>query len=67
MSSRQNQATVTTVTSTPRPKWCGDCKANSAAAVDLFALFPDGLTYITTVAACEICDDPADQEGAGRG
>lgn len=66
MSTPKGGCTVTTVTSSPRPQWCHDCKANSAAAVDLFALFPDGLTFITTVAVCEICDDPSDQE-ASRG
>lgn len=58
---------VTTVTSTPRPTWCAVCKAETGSVVDVFALFPDGLTFITTVAVCEICDDPADQQGAGRG
>jgi hypothetical protein len=50
--------------SEPRPQWCGTCKANTAAAVDVHALFPAGLTRVATVAVCEICDDPGLQEDA---
>lgn len=66
MTSREQQLSVTVATSEPRPKWCDDCKANSAIAVDVFALFPTGLTFLGTFAFCEICDDPADQEDTNR-
>lgn len=49
---------VAVAVSDPRPKWCGVCKAETAAAVDIHALMPGGLVYLTTVAVCEICDDP---------
>lgn len=63
MTSREApHVTVTTATSGPRPKWCPECKANTALAVDVYALFPTGVTYVTTVAVCEICDDPDDPE-----
>ncbi|MER6563320.1 hypothetical protein ABT300_37460 [Streptomyces sp. NPDC001027] len=62
MNSREARLTVTVATSLPRPTWCPDCKANSALAVDVYALFPTGVTFISTVAVCEICDDPDDPE-----
>ncbi|MEU0627765.1 hypothetical protein [Streptomyces sp. NPDC005989] len=62
MTSREAHITVAAATGGPRPKWCPDCKANSALAVDVYALFPAGVTYVTTVAVCEICDDPDDPE-----
>lgn len=40
-----------------RAKWCIVCKAETMVVVDVFAMFPSGITYITTVSACEICDD----------
>lgn len=54
---------IAVAVSAPRPKWCPECKAETAAAVDVHALFPTGLTYVTTIAVCEICDDPSLQEG----
>ncbi|MXM67055.1 hypothetical protein GR925_27400 [Streptomyces sp. HUCO-GS316] len=51
---------IAVVAGEPRPKWCPDCKAETAAAVDLHALLPGGLVYLTTVAVCEICDDPGE-------
>lgn len=62
MNRREAHVTVTVATSRPRPKWCPDCKAETALAVDVCALFPTGVTYVTTVAVCEICDDPDDPE-----
>ncbi|MDQ0962021.1 hypothetical protein QFZ66_005899 [Streptomyces sp. B4I13] len=62
MNSGEVRVTVTVATSRPRPAWCPDCKANSAFAVDVHALFPTGVTFISTVAVCEICDDPDDPE-----
>ncbi|UJV42973.1 hypothetical protein [Streptomyces sp. AMCC400023] len=52
---------VTVATSAPRPRWCPTCKAETAVAVDVHALFPSGLTHLTTLVLCEICDDPDDQ------
>lgn len=66
MNSREARVTVTVATARPRPKWCPRCKANSALTVDVYALFPTGVTFINTVAVCEICDDPDDPE-ANRG
>lgn len=63
MNSRKARDTsVTVTTSRPRPKWCPNCKAQTALAVDVYALFPAGVMYVTTVAVCEICDDPEDPE-----
>lgn len=62
MNSQEVTLAVTTATSTPRAKWCPDCKAYTAVAFDVFALVPTGLTYLATYALCEICDDPSDQE-----
>lgn len=57
---RAQEVRVTLVTGKPRLKWCEECKAFTAGAVDVHALFPTGLTYVTTIAVCEICDDPED-------
>ncbi|MEU1180632.1 hypothetical protein ABZ464_23830 [Streptomyces sp. NPDC005820] len=62
MTSREARLTVAVATSQPRHKWCPGCKANTGLAVDVHALFPTGVTYVTTVAVCEICDDPDDPE-----
>ncbi|MEU0058688.1 hypothetical protein [Streptomyces sp. NPDC006334] len=62
MTSREARVTTTVATSDPRPKWCPGCKATTALAIDVFALFTTGMTHVTTVAVCEICDDPDDPE-----
>ncbi|PWI06520.1 hypothetical protein DIZ27_32790 [Streptomyces sp. NWU339] len=62
MSPREIRVTVTTAMSEPRSKWCPGCKAMTALAVDVFGLFPTGVVHITTVAVCELCDDPDDQQ-----
>lgn len=62
MNGRRAQVRIALATSEPRPRWCPECKAETAIAVDVYALFPTGLTYVTTVSLCELCDDPADQE-----
>lgn len=61
------QLLTPTVTGVPRVKWCPTCKALTGVAVDILALFPAGPANLTTVTFCEICDDPDDQEGDGRG
>ncbi|MFJ5037953.1 hypothetical protein [Streptomyces parvulus] len=56
------EAPITTATSEPREKWCPACKAYTAVAFDVHALFPTGLTWLGTFTVCELCDDPSDQE-----
>lgn len=59
--------TVTPVMSAPSTEWCGVCKAPTLIASQLLLLTPHGVTPRETFAWCEICDDPAFQEEAGRG
>ncbi|MGW3447324.1 hypothetical protein [Streptomyces sp. NPDC001076] len=62
MNRREARVAVTVATGRPRPAWCAHCKANTGLAVDVYALFLTGVTYVITVAVCEICDDPDDPE-----
>jgi hypothetical protein len=60
------QLLTPTITGVPRTKWCPTCKALTAVAVDVLALFPAGPSRVATVEFCEIHDDPDDPE-ATRG
>lgn len=55
---------VAVTVSEPRANWCPDCKAETAVAVDIYALRPGGVVYVTTVAVCELCDDPEESTRA---
>lgn len=63
---RRTDLITPTITGVPRSRWCPTCKALTAAAIDVLALFPAGPTRVSTVVFCEVCDDPDDPE-AGRG
>ncbi|MFM9590721.1 hypothetical protein ACKI16_29465 [Streptomyces scabiei] len=62
MSQPMARLDVTLATSEPRPTWCAACKAYTAVTVDAHALFPTGLTLLTALAVCEICDAPEDRD-----
>lgn len=75
MTGQQGSTTVAepppplTVHVTPGPAredWCPTCKAWTRLLGDVYMLTPEGVAVVGTWTACEICDDPGDQE-AGRG
>lgn len=63
---RRTESITPTVTGVPRSRWCPTCKALTAVAVDVLALFPAGPVPVSTVVFCEICNDP-DDYGDGLG
>ncbi|MFB8402199.1 hypothetical protein [Streptomyces sp. NPDC055912] len=59
--------TLTVSTGTPTEEWCDGCKAYTRLSGPLLLLAPGGVSTIGTWSWCEICEDPADQQGSARG